>query len=361
MTNIDLRKFVDINIQQRIERAFDGTRETVALISDKAKDATVIYDSLDKMKNNVDDVTYSFAQVYFLNGGSKISLIKIDSMSVENVSAAISSLPDEIICAVAVSENNSREDVYNVMQQVAQNRSNVYGIKEKILIASSTSDADESSTKNFIAKYSTQDGSEMTIAAYLSKIDVYGIDTVHDYAFTQDIFANSDYNGENIDDALYDTLMANNFNVDVSLVNAIRNVGGNCKDGSDIVNNFVRIVLHQTLTQRLTALLTQKLKSSSGVSKIYNVIANELEKYLTCGYLTTDKIWSNEDLSIQYGSKKYTIIEKGTPLTSGYIIRVLPLSALTTEDVAARKTPPIYIILADQYGIRKITINGEVI
>ena len=42
------------------------------------------------------------------------------------------------------------------------------------------------------------------------------------------------------------------------------------------------------------------------------------------------------------------------------IIR-LPLSALTENDRAARKAPPIYVIIADQYGIRAITVNGEII
>ena len=196
----------------------------------------------------------------------------------------------------------------------------------------------------------------MTIAAYLSQIDVYGIDTIYDYAFTQESIT-----AEDLTDTEYGTLNSNNVNVDIALANATRNCGGNCTDGADIVNNFVRIILHQTLTDRLLNLLTTKLKNSTGVSKIYTVMTDELEKYKMSGYLTIDKIWTKDTLKIEYNGTAYTIIEQGTPLINGYFIKVLPLSSLTESDKLAHKAPLIYVIIADQYGIRKITINGDVI
>ena len=136
---------------------------------------------------------------------------------------------------------------------------------------------------------------------------------------------------------------------------------GNLKNGADLVNSYTLIVLHQTLTQRLLELLATKIKGSKGLAQIYATIAQELEAYRSCGYLTTDKIWSEEDLVVTYNSQNYTVITKGTPLNSGYAIKVLPFSSLTVPDKTERKTPPIYVIIADQYGIRKITVNGEVI
>ena len=90
-------------------------------------------------------------------------------------------------------------------------------------------------------------------------------------------------------------------------------------------------------------------------------ICSELERYKNAGYLTTDKIWTNEDLKISRNGVTYTIVEKGTPLTNGYIVTILPMTALTDEERAERSAPPIYVILADQYGIRKMTISGEII
>ena len=205
-------------------------------------------------------------------------------------------------------------------------------------------------------KYSDILGAEMTIAAYLTKIDVYKENSVRDYMFTQETIT-----AENISDSDYELTTANNLNVDVNLADAVRNLGGNCKNGSDLTNTFVKIVLHQTLTEKLVSLLTTKLKNEDGISKIYATIVQELENYRTCGYLTTDKIWTDEDYTITYNSTSYTIIEKGTALTTGYFVKVLPMSSLTDADKIARKTPPIYVIIADQYGIRKITISGEVI
>ena len=55
------------------------------------------------------------------------------------------------------------------------------------------------------------------------------------------------------------------------------------------------------------------------------------------------------------------LIEKNTPLTLGYRVVVLPYSSLSEDDKQNHKCPPIYIFLAESYGIRSITINGEVI
>ena len=88
---------------------------------------------------------------------------------------------------------------------------------------------------------------------------------------------------------------------------------------------------------------------------------NELAKYLNSNYLTTDKAWKAEDLTIVKNNKEYTIITKGTALLQGYKVVILPLYSLTEQEKQERKAPYIYVILADSYGIRKVAINGEVI
>ena len=215
---------------------------------------------------------------------------------------------------------------------------------------------DKDAVANFGVKYSTVLGAEMTIAAYLSRVNVYRTNTVADYMFTQEALTD-----EKVDDTTFGSILNENMNVDVYLAGAVRNMGGNLKNGADLINSYVKIILHQTLTERLLDLLTTKIKGARGLAQIYAAVAQELEAYRSCGYLTTDKVWTDEDLTTTYNGQTYTIITKGTPLLLGYSIKILPLSSLTLVDKTERKTPPIYIIIADQYGIRKITINGEVI
>lgn len=356
MSNIDLRKFVDINIQKHVDAIISGTRDTVVLftaygtkgtinIVSNIAQANVLYYGKTGTENLL-----KYLSIYFEHNGCKVAVYEGYSTITK---ADIIALPDEYICIA------STDVSYSALEGLADDLdadTNVYGIKEKLIFARTTLTDDALLTKNFVAKYSSIVGAEMTMLAYLSRIDVYGIDTVFDYAFTQERIA-----AENISDADFDSLMSNNINVNVFLANASRACGGNCKDGVELTNNYVRIVLHQTLTNRLIQLLTQKIKSNSGLGKIYTAIAQEMSFYLSNGYLTTDKVWSNETLTVSANGKSYTIVEKGTALINGYIVKVLPLESLTDADKLAHKAPLIYIILADQYAIRKLTLNGEVI
>lgn len=356
MSNINIKRFVDINIVQHTLSSVNATRDTVILLTDEGTNGqSKVYSSqaewnADASVSNL-DVTAQYIKVFFDNGGNKVRVIQgiTDVMTVFEDGLLDN---NEIVVAWA-------GDDYVEMKGVANNLNadnTVYGVNRKILLAR-TEDASASDIiSNFAVKYSTIIGAEMTIAAYLSNINVYGIDTVQDYAFTKENITE-----ENIDDSTYESIISNNMNVDLYLANAVRNLGGNLKDGKDIVNEYVLIILHQTLTDRLVNLLAQKLKGPKGLAAIHTCMAQELAKYVTNGYLTTSKVWTNPTLTTTYNNQTYMIIEENTPLLLGYQTSILPMSALTDEDKANRKTPPIYVILATSYGIRQITINGEVI
>lgn len=361
MANIDLKRFVDINIKQHSPSVVAGTRDTIVLFTQEgSNNTTVTVSSYDEAEEQLSSLTNTLAylSVYFANGGLKAKVIQgiaIGSLTNDRINA----LENEEIIIAYVSTNETRESVYSSLKTLATQRaasSTVYGINEKIILASTTSTADNSKVKNFIVKYSSVQGAEMTIAAYLSKINVYAVNSIFDYMFTEEVIA-----PENITDSTYSTIVDNNLNVDVNLANSVRNCGGNCKDGIDVTNNYVRIILHQTLTQQLINLLVTKIKNQTGIAQIYSTIISELERYKVSGYLTTDKSWQDDTLNVVYNGVTYTIVEKGTPLTNGYIVSILPFNALSEVDKAQRKAPPIYIVIADQYGIRKITIDGEVI
>lgn len=363
MQSINLKRFVDIDINKYAQSSVDSSRDTVLLFTDEGTAGTsnIVSSYTEAAELYADTLTLEYLKVYFENGGVKANVVNgiVWSALTNDV---LNGYDDEYIVVAFVSESVDKEEHYAFIKNLAKVRqadSSVYGINEKILLASTSVITDSEVVSNFAVKYSSSeslDGVEMTIAAYLSKLDVYGADSIYDYAFTQEVI-----NAEDISDADYGVVSNNNMNIDIILANAVRAVGGNCKDGADLVNTYVLIILHQTLTDRLISLLTQKIKNASGVSKMYSVIANELEKYKTSGYLTTDKIWSDDDLKISYNGTSYTIIENATALINGYVIKILPLSSLTDEDIANRKAPQVYVVLADQYGIRQITINGEVI
>lgn len=372
MSKIDLRNFVDINIQPSEPRVVESTREIVVLYTDETKlqenNGVIIVNSLvDAESKGITSETYpnthAYLSVYFSHGGIKVKVITGVNLS-DITNAKLDELDDKEICVMFASTLEKVNDTYTKFKSLAKDReTNIeiyHGINEKLLICNcntTTATTDTEYVKNFIVKYSTKDiGAEMTIAAYLSKIDVYGINTVEDYAFTKENINSEDLTNDN-----YKLIFNDNINVDNELAGAVRNLGGNCKDGNDLVNEYVRIILHQTLTDRLINLLTQKIKNSSGISKIYSILSEELQYYLTCGYLTTDKIWLENDYKVSKKDTTYTIIEKGTPLLNGYYITILPMSSLTVDEKAKHLAPSIYIIIADQYGIRKINIEGEVI
>ena len=369
MSRIDLKRFVNIDIQQHISPTVIGTRDTVVLFTGENANIgnklitgivnnEIILDDGSKVAGSTIPNTFEYLKVFYNNNGGKVKLVENTQYSTLT-KEVIKALDNKYICIAYAAEESSQEEVYEKLKTIAEDLSNdntVYGINEKLILARTMDNSDDEEVKNFVVKYSSIQGAEMTIAAYLSKINVYGINTIYDYAFTQEVIT-----PETISDTNFGLVIENNMNIDVNLANTIRNCGGNCKDGLDITNNFVRIILHQTLTDKLLNLLLQKIKGNTALGKIYTVISQELDNYLTNGYLSTDKIWKDDKLVINRNGVDYTIIDKGTPLTNGYIIQILPMKALSAEEQRTHSTPPIYIIISDQYGIRQITINGEVI
>lgn len=366
MSSLNLNNFVDINIVKKSTYGINSIRDTIVLFSNEQAQSVddngyEEYDSLSSFESRNGGITElvntkKYLEIFFSNGGNvaRVYYNKSDISSTD-----IDSLPDEIIVITSTL-------AIDKLKKIAETCSGLEGIKKKIFVGRTTDisesvDFEESSQNqsynNLALKYSNVEGAEMTIAAYLSNIDIYGIDTVHDYSFTVEMISAEDISNED-----YTNLLTNNINVDLNLADRVRNVGGNLTNGDDLVNSFMLIVLHQTLTNRLINLLTNKIKGSSGLSAIYSTIAQEMNRYVNNGYITTDKVWRDETLNIvgPVTGNKYTIIEKNTPLLQGYIIKVLPVSEIDYSD-SKHSAPPIYVILADSYSIRYIKVDGEVI
>ena len=161
-------------------------------------------------------------------------------------------------------------------------------------------------------------------------------------------------------DALLGYCLEKNVNIDIILANQIRAAGGQLFGGLDLVNQYVLIVMQQTLQEALINALTVKLSGANGTAAIYNAIVTELDKYVQCGFLSAGN-WQNSDWSVTYNGDSYTIIDANARLDKGYKVFVIPFAALTVADIQAHKAPPVYIATSNAYGIRKVTLEGEAI
>ena len=189
------------------------------------------------------------------------------------------------------------------------------------------------------------------LAAYLTKINLNDAETIKDYAFTAEIVNDEDVINTN---SIVTECITNNINVDSYLSGAVRNIGGNDSTGEDIMNLILRIILQQTVSQKVLNLLISKIPLTTvGLAQIQSAVADELTRYVSNGYISTEKFWTADDLYID----GELIIAKNNPLASGYKIHIDSISAKNQEDHSA---PDIYIIYGDQVGIRFIKISGEV-
>lgn len=371
MSNIDIRKFVDINIKHHTTSSGTSTRDTVVCLVDEGAEVgpfdnivSSYEEAYDILTDSRDvDVELQFCKLYFLNGGRKIRLLST-VMNEDAVVATLKSLPDEqiLVAAPRLSPATfcSAFDTYDTEEDDNGNLVN-YGVKTKFAIVRFQSLPIELIQKHIIAKYSTKGEVQACIAAYLSRIDVSKVGTINDYDFTAEqlLDGSTDYSEEADNDTLT-ACMTENLNVDMTLAGRIRNIGGNTLDGFDLVNEYALVLLQQTVSEKVLSVLTSKLRGEIGVAAIHTAIAQELQRYVKCGYLTTDKIYSDEDMTVEYNGKTYTIIEQDTPLLLGYQVKVLPYSSLSEEDKRKHAAPPIYIVLADSYSIRYVKISGEV-
>lgn len=358
MSYINLKRFVDINIVSTKTIKPKSIRDTVVLLSKTGeKGSNNVYNDYNEIPSDLDANLKNYAKCYFDNGGNKLKIIS--GIQPADLLSTVKSLSNE---EIVIAYDGTFEELNENLLKTLKNE-DYYGINKKIILGrvdkNTYSDDIKGLTYNDLAlKYSNKIGAEMSIGAYLSNIDINVTNSIQDYAFTAE---NNELEEKDIDDDKLKEFIDNNINVDIFLSGKVRNIGGNLKDGTDLINQYALILLQQTCTDKVLEVLTAKISGQEGISKIYNALTNELSKYVNNGYLITDKVWSSEDNYVEYNGKNYLVIKKGTPLISGYNITILPFSSLTEEEVKQHKCPLIYLVLASRYGIRAVTIEGEVI
>lgn len=382
--------FITIDINKRPDYTASSTRDTVVLIF---KDSTISADDIkiygqynidneniidykvaieeiekkikssedDTVKNNLNILKNSI-EYYFYNNGKKLKIIytKKDLTDANIIDTINNCKLEEIVFAIP------QLTTYQTLEKIINNfndQSN--GALDKIILTSiyknqegvipETVDAN-----NLVYKYGKA-GCELSIGAYLSNINIDINNSVKDYAFTTESLVNE----EDLvsDNKLAESLMSlKNINFITNIANDNRNIGGDDSNGNSIVNTFVNIMMHQTVSERLMKVLAGKVKYDvNGLNIISANLNQELQRYVSCGYLNTMKQWTDDSWIVNENGINYTVISKNTALDKGFKFVVLPFSSLTSNEKAEHKLPKIYIVIADSYSIRSITISGEII
>lgn len=312
---------------------------------------------------------YGYAKTFFDNGGAKLHVYQ-GVPTVENSKLVIGSItiPDEEIAVAGIDEIPANIDDmagdYNNAPNPATSAEDARPNKDtsaaKLFVVSTPETYVTDVNEDNVAIKHGEFGIEMTILAYLSQINAYGENTVHDYNFTiEKVEQDENYFNIVTSDADAGELMQNFINFDCELAKAIRNVGGDLVHGGDLVNYYVSIILQQTVEEAVMIVLSEKLSGAEGTAKIYNAVVSELNKYVHDGLLAAGN-WEDEDWVEEFNDESFVVVNANERLTLGYKVMVIPFAELTQAQVSSHMCPPIFVALTTQYGIRKVIINGEV-
>lgn len=347
---IKLNNFVDIVIKKEVTSITTSNRE-VAVLVDSSAESELYYalngtgdgSSTSKCASPVDEngaYLDDYLKVFFNNDGKVLHVVK-DLTNLDR---------NEIVLAY---KGTTAPTGWGVVTE---------GPDQKIFVNEVDEIDDVKSAEGMVYKVvpsgKTGKGSLMSILAYYTKTKIYTSDSCKDFAFTKEtvddeLVVTDNTTVEAIQNAITNAIC------DVNLGNSIGivAVGGNASNGEELTNLFYKIVLQQTLTDRLVALLASKIAyNDKGKARVSAVIEDELRRYVDNGYIQTGKLWKNEDLVID----NETILAKDESLTNGFTTYIRAFSTLTNEQRLAHQFPQIYIIYGDQYAIRKIAIEGQV-
>lgn len=418
--SVDLRNYVQVNINYNEVKPLNRTRDTAILftvntnanapqgrlnshIPENGSEAVDYFTSLadylyaiEKYNESLeeeeqpivdtdqDPILYNYVRCFFANGGVKLKIVggfeltsadegvpsedeqKIAWILTECVKLKAEQIVITSDAGEAIMEKVARQNVtVNVIGNginTSTSISALSGYKEKMFISSTINPSLEITSPdkipNFVIKFGPA-GIEMTVAAYLTQVNITDPRTIQDYCYTiEDVSMFEGAVQDNND--TFVALTNKKFNVNTTLVNNVRNVMGDTISGYDMMNYFIRIILTQTLTDRIVNVLATKIKfDRSGINKVINAITQELNIYKVNGYLNSEFIWTDDDLFYSFNGMDYLVCSRNTPFKMGYKFIVLPINALTQEQRDSHVFPPVYVVIADSMSVRQIVINGD--
>lgn len=339
---IDIRNLVNINIDPYTSKTDSGSRPIALVYGGTTKyEATSLTDvTTAGIKENT--LEYNGAKLFFENGGIKLKAMGT-SLPTKASDLMTKDLLENVIIINIGTANSYTEDDFKKA-----------GIYKKIIIEGGTTTPTKSNSFTaYKLETSATSGERYLMGAYLSKIKVYNDSSIKDYSMTLETGTTITDLSTKVTADTGKSLEDISYNFDMLIGGNYYNIGGNCTDGSDFVNNFVTIVLEQTTTNVLVRTLSAKLKGQTGLSAIRTAISSELDKYVASGFLSTNKVWTDEDLTMpsEIGGSDEVVITKNTPLSSGYHIHLFKLSS-------SERSVYAFLILPTTKGIRYIRVDG---
>ncbi len=340
---IDLRDFVDVNIT-RIKPVNRLPYDTIVFINAQVTDGYYSTNATSTgtgtrenpwpfSQMTADPSVTRFVDTFTANNGKCIHFTSALTFQNNIWTYGSSNVPlpiDEII-------------IVNPADSMVSNGS---GIQQKVFVA--TTALVKAATANLII--CNNEHVEGAVCAYLTNIDISVADSVKDAAFTV-------VKGFSKVDAQYIATSyapSDDVTVIAYLAGDYRILGGDDGVKQSIVNQFMQIVVTEELTNQLLNLLTSKIRlDSSGVASVKAACARVLNRFVTNGYISTEKSWTEPDLYID----GELVAAENTPLIDGYKIHV---GLITQDNIDKHQMPPVYILYGDQVGVRKIVVTGEV-
>lgn len=310
---------------------------------------------------------YKACQVFFSCGGQCIKLIHTGAGDA-SYEEAVKNLPLNIIafgCAKFVQgdtnkglSESGRKTIINYLDTLES----LDGTACRKLFVTNIDSVDDLSSlgasNNLICKYATTgDGYDfMSVLAYLSKVDVEYPETLADYCFTKETsLPTQTFNDPDWKD------FGNKLNVVLDIFGGTPiNFGGNTAAGTDLIEEYVVIMIAQEIAQVQLQLLQTKLTSIDAITKVHSGLISVLEEYYNAGFLV-ESIYQGETISRVKNEENYTILNKDEVITGGYHIVILPLNSRTVEEVNAHKLSEVHVILSTNKGIRYINTEGKVV
>lgn len=369
--SVSLSKIVNVNFEVAGENIAVGSYPKTLLMSPNAITRFAEYESLLEVAVDFASGTpeHAAATLYFDNGGQVLVIGQISG--VETLLEALQAVElvfDEFMFVAYLTKDPASAEVIalltNLDARVAPNKRIACFTISDINAKDSGDSTDLASLlkaqglKSAALKYtSTGLYDAILIGAYFSAIDLGGVESVKDYAFTSETGPTA----ETLTDAEYDSLIAKDYNFVTTIGLKTLNYGGNTIFAVGIETLFGTIAVENDVSQAaLNVLLSKQYLTDAGSNSVLTAIGDALVRFITNGFISPDTTYLGETQVINYNGKQFNTIRKGQTLSLGYLVFSIPIENISSADRAARKLPPISVFINARGSIRKIDVIGEV-
>lgn len=369
--SVSLSKIVNVNFEVEAQNVAVGSYPKTLLMSANAASRYTEYESLLEVAVDFASGTpeHAAATLYFANGGQVLVIGQIDGVETLLTSLeAVELVFTDFMFVVYLAKDPVSSDVTtlltNLDARVAPNKRIACFTITDVNAKNASNETDLASLmkaqglKSCALKYTSAGLYDaILIGAYFSAIDLGGVESVKDYAFTSEAGPTA----ESLTDAEYDGLIGKDYNFITTIGLKTLNYGGNTIAAIGIETLFGTVAVENDVSEAaLNVIVLKQYLTDAGTNSILTAIGDSLVRYITNGFISPDTTYLGETQVITYNGLQFNTIKKGQTLSLGYLIFSIPVENISAVDRAARKLPPISVFINARGSIRKIDIIGEV-